>query len=80
MLNNSDLARIWLQLTNFARLRCETPHRLQCTSTLHTIYCYVLKYEATTLTLTLQLKTVQFSCDAQGIKMKLHMHCPSVCF
>ena len=33
--------RIWLQLTSFARLRCETPHRLQCIWTLYTIYWFV---------------------------------------
>ena len=32
--------RIWLQLTSFARPRCETPHRLQCIWTLYTIYWF----------------------------------------
>ena len=31
-------ARVRLQLKTFAGLRCETPHRLQCISTLYTIY------------------------------------------
>ena len=34
--------RIWLQLTSFARPRCETPHRLQCIWTLYTIYWFEL--------------------------------------
>ena len=32
--------RIWLQLTSFARPRCETPHRLQCIWTLYIIYWF----------------------------------------
>ena len=37
--------RIWLQLTSFARLRCETPHRLQCIWTLYTIYWFVKEWK-----------------------------------
>ena len=33
--------RIWLHLTSFTWLRCETAHRLQCISKLYTNYCYV---------------------------------------
>ena len=32
--------RIWLELTSFARLRCETSNRFQWISTLHTIHWY----------------------------------------
>ena len=36
--------RIWLQLTSFARPRCETPHRLQCIWTLCRIYWFAYLY------------------------------------
>ena len=38
---------IWLQLTSFARPRCETPHRLQCTWTLYTIYWFEVGFSGT---------------------------------
>ena len=47
--------RIWLELTSFARPRCEIRHRLQCIWTLYTIYslCSVV-FHALTLKLHIQ--------------------------
>ena len=69
--------RIWLQLTSFARPRCENPHRLQCIWTLYTIYWFVSRnLRKVSNSIHFTIKNCNFRVHSQVNSNGSADHCP----